>query len=256
MRSQNALMHSFALQRNLPNQSHAFGYVHKAVAVTQYLSIFVHTECLEVVFRWLGFEVLTKQNCNRHQILQELRDLAARDHTSMDCVVCSVLSHGQIKGIVGVDGQIVTYKELIETLSPSQCPSLFSKPKLFFIQACRGTKDQPAAFPQIFPDDEVMPVSDAAVPRDSIPEMADYLLAMSTVPHYVSYREKDTGTWFIQSLCYNLKQLVPRWASLSLVVLTGGWKRDFEVLFTQNVSCVFTRATPNRLLTVSRWLEA
>uniref|UniRef100_A0A8C2A5Q3 Caspase 10, apoptosis-related cysteine peptidase n=1 Tax=Cyprinus carpio TaxID=7962 RepID=A0A8C2A5Q3_CYPCA len=137
---------------------------------------------LEVVFQWLGFEVLTERNCDRHQIMQVLRDLAARDHTSADCVVCCVLSHGKIKGIVGVDGQIVTYRELIETLSPSQCPTLFKKPKLFFIQACRGTDDQPAAFPQIFPDDEVMPVSDSAVPRDSIPKMADYLLAMSTVP--------------------------------------------------------------------------
>uniref|UniRef100_A0A673HLA6 Caspase-8 n=1 Tax=Sinocyclocheilus rhinocerous TaxID=307959 RepID=A0A673HLA6_9TELE len=179
----------------------------------------IDKKSLEVVFQWLGFEVLTEQNCDRHQILQVLRDLADRDHTSTDCVVCCVLSHGQIKGIVGVDGQIVTYRELIETLSPSQCPSLFKKPKLFFIQACRGTDDQPAAFPQIFPDDEVMPVSDAAVPRDSIPEMADYLLAMSTVPHYVSYREKDNGTWFIQSLCHNLKLLVPRGVDL-LSILT------------------------------------
>uniref|UniRef100_A0A672MHL4 Caspase-8 n=1 Tax=Sinocyclocheilus grahami TaxID=75366 RepID=A0A672MHL4_SINGR len=179
----------------------------------------IDKKSLEVVFQWLGFEVLTEQNCDRHQILQVLRDLADRDHTSADCVVCCVLSHGQIKGIVGVDGQIVTYRELIETLSPSQCPSLFKKPKLFFIQACRGTDDQPAAFPQIFPDDEVMPVSDAAVPRDSIPEMADYLLAMSTVPHYVSYREKDSGTWFIQSLCHNMKLLVPRGVDL-LSILT------------------------------------
>uniref|UniRef100_A0A8C2A4P1 Caspase 10, apoptosis-related cysteine peptidase n=1 Tax=Cyprinus carpio TaxID=7962 RepID=A0A8C2A4P1_CYPCA len=142
----------------------------------------IDKKSLEVVFQWLGFEVLTERNCDRHQIMQVLRDLAARDHTSADCVVCCVLSHGKIKGIVGVDGQIVTYRELIETLSPSQCPTLFKKPKLFFIQACRGTDDQPAAFPQIFPDDEVMPVSDSAVPRDSIPKMADYLLAMSTVP--------------------------------------------------------------------------
>ncbi|KAL0183676.1 hypothetical protein M9458_019372, partial [Cirrhinus mrigala] len=128
--------------------------------------------------------VLTKQDCNRHQILQALRDLAARDHT-----------HGQVEGIVGVDGQIVTSQEL--------------KPKLFFIQACRGTDNQPAAFRQIFSEDKDMPVSDAAVPRDSIPEMADYLLAMSTVPHYASYREVEKGTWFIQSLCRHLKQLVP-----------------------------------------------
>ncbi|XP_043104470.1 caspase-8 [Puntigrus tetrazona] len=174
---------------------------------------------LEVVFQWLGFEVLVKQNCEGHQILQELRDLAARDHTSADCVVCCVLSHGQIKGIFGVDEEIVNYRELIETLSPNHCPSLFNKPKLFFIQACRGNEDQPAAFPLIFPDDEVTPVSDAAVPIDSIPEMADYLLAMSTVPHYVSYREKDKGTWFIQSLCHNLKLLVPKGIDL-LSILT------------------------------------
>uniref|UniRef100_A0A8C1CKA8 Caspase-8 n=1 Tax=Cyprinus carpio carpio TaxID=630221 RepID=A0A8C1CKA8_CYPCA len=179
----------------------------------------IDKKSLEVVFQWLGFEVLTERNCDRHQILQVLRDLAARDHTSADCVVCCVLSHGKIKGIVGVDGQIVTYRELIETLSPSQCPTLFKKPKLFFIQACRGTDDQPAAFPQIFPDDEVMPVSDSAVPRDSIPKMADYLLAMSTVPHYVSYREKDHGTWFIQSLCHNLKLLVPRGVDLLSILM-------------------------------------
>lgn len=179
----------------------------------------IDKKSLEVVFEWLGFEVVTEQNCDRHQILQVLRDLAARDHTSADCVVCCVLSHGKIEGILGVDGKIVTYRELIETLSPSQCPSLFDKPKLFFIQACRGANDQPAALPQIFPDDEVMPVSDAAVPRDSIPEMADYLFAMSTVPNYVSYRDKDHGTWFIQSLCDSLKMLVPRGIDL-LSILT------------------------------------
>lgn len=162
------------------------------------------------MFQWLGFEVVTKENCDRRQILQVLRELAACDHMLADCVVCCVLSHGKIEGIVGVDGQIVTYRELIETLSQSQCPSLFKKPKLFFIQACRGTENQPAAFPQIFPEDEAMPVSDAAVPRDSIPDIADYLFAMSTVPSYVSYREKDNGTWFIQSLCHNIKLLVPR----------------------------------------------
>uniref|UniRef100_A0A672RF70 Caspase-8-like n=1 Tax=Sinocyclocheilus grahami TaxID=75366 RepID=A0A672RF70_SINGR len=164
------------------------------------LSICVCTERLEVVFKWLGFEVLVEQDCNRHQILQVLRNLAARDHTPADCAVCCVLSHGRVEGICGVDGEIVTFRELIETLSPNECPSLCKKPKLFFIQACRGNNNQPAAFPQTCSEDEDMLFSDAAVPRDSIPEMADYLLAMSTVPHYVSYREKSRGTWFIQSL--------------------------------------------------------
>ncbi|KAK2905375.1 hypothetical protein Q8A67_007174 [Cirrhinus molitorella] len=174
---------------------------------------------LKGVFKWLGFEVLTKQDCSSHQILQALRDLAARDHTRADCVVCCVLSHGRAEGIVGVDEKIVTYRELIENLTSNQCRSLFKKPKLFFIQACRGTDNQPAAFPPIFSKDEDTTVSDAAVPRDSIPERADYLLAMSTVPHYASYREPEKGTWFIQSLCRNLKLLVPRGSDL-LTILT------------------------------------
>uniref|UniRef100_A0A8C1MZV8 Caspase-8 n=1 Tax=Cyprinus carpio TaxID=7962 RepID=A0A8C1MZV8_CYPCA len=169
----------------------------------------IDKESLKVVFKWLGFEVLVEQDCSRNQILQGLRSLAARDHTPADCVVCCVLSHGQVKGIFGVDGEIVTFRELIETLSPNHCPSLYKKPKLFFIQACRGTENHPAVFPQTCSEDEDALCSDAAVPRDSIPEMADYLLAMSTVPHYVSYREKGKGTWFIQSLCRSLQRLVP-----------------------------------------------
>ncbi|KAK7153620.1 hypothetical protein R3I94_007115 [Phoxinus phoxinus] len=168
------------------------------------------------VFQWLGFEVVVEEDCDRMRMLQVLRDLASRDHTPADCVVCCVLSHGRVDGIVGVDGKTVTFRELTETLSPYLCPSLFQKPKLFFIQACRGTNNQRAVFCQIFSD---TPVSDAAVPRDSIPEAADYLLATSTVPHYVSYREKGKGTWFIQSLCHNLQLLVPRGTDL-LSILT------------------------------------
>ncbi|CAM4607581.1 unnamed protein product [Leuciscus chuanchicus] len=174
---------------------------------------------LEGVFQWLGFEVVVEQNCDHKRMLQVLRDLAARDHTPADCVVCCVLSHGRVDGIVGVDGKTVTFREMMETLSPYQCSSLFQKPKLFFIQACRGTKQQRAVFPQTFLEDEDTPVSDAAVPRDSIPEAADYLLATSTVPDYVSYRETGKGTWFIQSLCHNLQLLVPRGIDL-LSILT------------------------------------
>ncbi|XP_067299223.1 caspase-8 [Pseudorasbora parva] len=179
----------------------------------------IDKESLEAVFQWLGFEVLIEQNCDRERMLQVLRDLAARDHTAADCVVCCVLTHGRVDGVMGVDGKTVTLRELMETLSPYQCSSLYQKPKLFFIQACRGTNHQGAVFPQAFLREQDTLVSDAAVPRDSIPEAADYLLAMSTVPDFVSYREKDKGTWFMQSLCYNLQLLVPRGIDL-LSILT------------------------------------
>ncbi|XP_051566451.1 LOW QUALITY PROTEIN: caspase-8 [Myxocyprinus asiaticus] len=175
----------------------------------------IDQKTLVAVFQWLGFDVLTEQDCSREQILKVLNDLGHRDHSRADCVVCCVLSHGRLDGVVGVDGQSVTFKEL---MNPLQCPTLYQKPKLFFIQACRGTSHQSAVGPQTNRADD-MTVSDAVVPRDTIPEAADYLFAMSTVPHYVSYRERDKGTWFIQSLCYNLQLLVPRGVDL-LSILT------------------------------------
>ncbi|MGL5118271.1 MAG: caspase family protein [Plesiomonas shigelloides] len=165
---------------------------------------------MKSVFQWLGFEVRIEQDCDRRRMLDVLKDLSRYDHTQEDCVVCCVLSHGDIDAIITTDGQRVTFRELMEPLCPPQCPSLIHKPKLFFIQACRGTEEQRAVWPQKNNRGDEMLACDARMPRDSTAEAADFLLAMSTVPHYVSFREKDKGTWFIQALCDNIKLLVPR----------------------------------------------
>ncbi|XP_057191977.1 caspase-8 isoform X2 [Triplophysa rosa] len=178
----------------------------------------IDKESLKSVFQWLGFEVRTEQDCDRRRMLDVLKGLSGRDHTQADCVVCCVLSHGDVDAVIATDGKRVTFRELMEPLCPLQCPSLIHKPKLFFIQACRGNEEQRAAWPQNNRADEML-VSDARMPRDSTAEAADFLLAMSTVPHYVSFREKDKGTWFIQALCDNMKLLVPSGVDL-LTILT------------------------------------
>lgn len=52
--------------------------------------------------------------------------------------------------------------------------------------------------------------TDAIKAKQGIPNSADFLLGMATVPFHVSFRERTNGTWFIQSLCQNLVQMVPR----------------------------------------------
>jgi len=39
-----------------------------------------------------------------------------------------------------------------------------------------------------------------------IPTQADFLIANSSVEGYVSWRDSDTGSWFIQSLCKELQE--------------------------------------------------
>uniref|UniRef100_A0A3B4T4A5 Caspase-8 n=1 Tax=Seriola dumerili TaxID=41447 RepID=A0A3B4T4A5_SERDU len=170
----------------------------------------IDEKCLHDVFKWLGFEIETRRDCTSREMLSVLQELGRRDHGQMDCVVCCVLSHGQQGGVCGVDGNTVKLMELMEPLNGVMCPSLAAKPKLFFIQACQGTSEQRAVYVEADGIARSPVSSDAVVANNSIPCDADFLQAMATVPFFASFRERKNGTWFIQSLCQNLVQMVPR----------------------------------------------
>ncbi|XP_029348759.1 caspase-8 [Echeneis naucrates] len=170
----------------------------------------IDERCLTDVFRWLGFEVEIRMDCTNAQILSAFQELGRKDHSQMDCVVCCVLSHGDDGVVLGVEGQPVKLRDLMEPLNGLNCPSLVEKPKLFFIQACQGNNEQRAVYIEADGSACDSVCRDAVVANDSIPADADFLLAMSTLPSFVSYREKTNGTWFVQSLCQNLVQMVPK----------------------------------------------
>ncbi|XP_035031410.1 caspase-8 isoform X2 [Hippoglossus stenolepis] len=167
----------------------------------------VDEQCLSHVFKWLGFDVEVHLDCTSEKMLSVLRELGGRDHRQMDCVACCVLSHGQEGSVYGVDTQTVDIKVLKEPLNALNCPTLAEKPKLFFVQACQGQKEQDAVYIEADGPEPSLVCSDAL--KDSIPAEADFLMSMATVPSFVSFRDKKKGTWFIQSLCKNLVELVP-----------------------------------------------
>lgn len=177
-----------------------------------HICMYVHLSvCLQgnlrTVFEWLDFEIESRGDCKRDEMLSVVRELAGRNHSQMDCLVCCVLSHGMEESVFGVDGLPVRFKELIEPFTGSKCSSLAKKPKLFFIQACQGFNKQEAVY--IDSDGPTgSPLSTDL--KMSIPSNADFLLGVATAPSYVSFRDRRYGTWYIQSLCQNLVQMVPR----------------------------------------------
>uniref|UniRef100_A0A0B7AYD5 Caspase family p20 domain-containing protein n=1 Tax=Arion vulgaris TaxID=1028688 RepID=A0A0B7AYD5_9EUPU len=108
-------------------------------------------------FRNLGFKVLVKTNLTARQMLEVLKLVKDDyDHANADCFVCSILTHGdeviskdasERMGLrvrqdllFGTDGAAVPTRHVVELFSDKYCPGLQGKPRLFFLQACRGSK--------------------------------------------------------------------------------------------------------------------
>ncbi|XP_041806892.1 caspase-8 [Chelmon rostratus] len=178
----------------------------------------VDKECLHKVFEWLGFEVETQTDCESSEMLSLMRELSSRNHSQTGCLVCCILSHGQEGSVYGVDGRTVAIEDLMAPFNGFNCSSLAEKPKLFFIQACQGTGEQKAVYIQADGPERSPIHSDAIEVKKSIPSDADFLLGMATVPSFISFRDRKNGTWFIQSLCQNLVQMVPSgWDLVSIL---------------------------------------
>ncbi|XP_063173552.1 caspase-9 isoform X2 [Candoia aspera] len=184
---------------------------------------------LEKRFRALHFEVLTKEDLTAEEMARELQSLARCDHNALDCCVVVVLSHGcesfhnQFPGaIFGTDGQRLAVQRVVSYFNGSHCPSLRGKPKLFFIQACGGEeKDQgfqvDAETSEDHPEQEIVesdatpfqgPGGDCDEPdaTASLPTDSDILVCYPTFPGCVSWRDKHSGSWFIEALDQILDQ--------------------------------------------------
>lgn len=141
------------------------------------------------VFAKLGYKVKVYNDQSVEQMKHVLTAVSKEDHSAAASFICVLLSHGDEGVFFGTDGSI-ELKYLTSLFRGDRCKSLVGKPKLFFIQACRGT-DLDAGIETDSPDDE----------STRIPVEADFLYAYSTAPGYYSWRNTMTGSWFMQSLC-------------------------------------------------------
>ncbi|XP_023193365.1 caspase-8-like isoform X2 [Xiphophorus maculatus] len=182
-------------------------------------------DALKEVFGWLGYEVDIHVDYNADQIKSLFTRIGQQDHSQYDSLVCCILSHGMEGKVYGVDGKLVEIKLLIECIDGENCPSLIEKPKMLFIQACQGCKEQYPVQPDGIEDETTRIFADAKIADLRSPVIADLLVGMSTVPDHASFRDKFCGTWYIQSLCKNLIKCVPRRVDL-VSILT---KVNFDV---------------------------
>ncbi|XP_074655984.1 caspase-7-like isoform X2 [Tubulanus polymorphus] len=99
---------------------------------------------------------------------------------------------------MGKDCNTVRVEELIEPFKGNACEALAGKPKLFFIQACRGDGTDGG----VVADSMTIDANEGL----RIPNEADVLIAYATIPGYVAWRKEEEGSCYIQTLCEVLKE--------------------------------------------------
>uniref|UniRef100_A0A131XAK7 Putative caspase n=1 Tax=Hyalomma excavatum TaxID=257692 RepID=A0A131XAK7_9ACAR len=155
-------------------------------------------DSLRDCFRYLGFETVTYNDLSCKKTREILELLGNQDYSNDDCFVCCFLTHGECDILYGTDGKFPV-DDIMKPFRGDVCPSLLGKPKLFFIQACRGDRLDSGV-------KAVLDTADSPTRIYRIPTHADILVAFSTVPGFYSWRNTMQGSWFIQALCLVLRE--------------------------------------------------
>lgn len=93
------------------------------------------------IFQQLGFQVIMRRNQTADQMKGLFAELANKCHKQHDALFVFILSHGSEHGIYGTDGiEVCLESEIISHFDNRNCEAMVGKPKVFVLQACRGSK--------------------------------------------------------------------------------------------------------------------
>ncbi|XP_058065572.1 caspase-6-like [Anopheles bellator] len=154
--------------------------------------------------RRLRFEVLVFDDLSKGELFKELQLVANRDHRHNDCLVVVVLTHGGNGKLYASDGAYEA-ERLWKLFVGDACPTLIGKPKLLFIQTCRGNpRTDAAATRKRRVPDAIDSRESTATHQYTIPTMADLLVGYSTYDSQDSWLSPLAGSHYLRSLATNL----------------------------------------------------
>lgn len=180
----------------------------------------VDDEVLRKVFTELDYLVTVHKDLTAQGMRTCIENFCRRpDHRTVDsCVVC-LLSHGVEGAIYGTDGQLLQLDWVFKAFDNANCPLLQNKPKMFFIQACRG-EDMDCGVEQIDGPTRTCSPSceqrdagregqgdadsrqrrDMGRPRIKLPQRSDMICGYASLKGTAAMRNTKRGSWFIQEL--------------------------------------------------------
>ncbi|CAJ1062479.1 caspase-2 isoform X2 [Xyrichtys novacula] len=180
----------------------------------------VDDEVLRKVFTELDYQVTVHRDLTVQAMRTCIENFGRRqDHQAVDsCVVC-LLSHGVEGAIYGIDGELLQLDWVFEAFDNAHCPLLQNKPKIFFIQACRGEEmdcgveqidgpvrtcspscEQRDAGREGQGETGSMQRGDIGRPRIKLPQRSDMICGYASLKGTAAMRNTKRGSWFIQEI--------------------------------------------------------
>ncbi|CAM2097351.1 unnamed protein product [Caretta caretta] len=162
---------------------------------------------LEMLFKHLGYRVTVLHDQTvpeMQEALQMFSQLPA--HRDVDSCIVALLSHGIEGGIYGVDGKLLQLQEIFRLFDNANCPNLQNKPKMFFIQACRGDEtdrgvDQRDGKERSdSPGCEESDANKEENPRLRLPTRSDMICGYACLKGTAAMRNTKRGSWYIEAL--------------------------------------------------------
>ncbi|CAG0878829.1 unnamed protein product [Darwinula stevensoni] len=164
----------------------------------------------------------------------------AQDLERHDSLVICFLSHGLESRLYATDADF-DESELWREFCGDRCPALNGKPKLFFIQACRGHRLDHGVMGKM--SSVMHSLADSLdssghhgrrVGEHHLPTHADILVAHSTFEGHVSWNNAQLGSYFVYTLCKVMEQHSANLDILKVLTMVAGIiARDFKSTHNQ-----------------------
>ncbi|XP_067672916.1 caspase-3-like [Haliotis asinina] len=235
---------------------------------------------LTKMFTCYDFDIVIYNDLTVDEIVATLKMVACfPDHERADCFACAIGSHGDevtVKAgsppedaIMGIGGDLVLTKVLLDIFSDAKCPGLRGKPRLFFIQACRGEllddgQEIMVSKLTLAPQDPGQCTNDARVkehskkgsnPSPLCPPIDPHFLVMyASPPGHAAWRRTD-GSWFTRCLTDTFLSTNAEATSLTKVLtsvcgtMTQLQSKDGK----KQVPCIITKLTKDVYFTPKRY---
>ncbi|XP_002122917.2 caspase-2-like [Ciona intestinalis] len=199
---------------------------------------------LLAIFEQINYKTILVENCNKSEMERQVKHFAQmEEHRKCDSCAVAILSHGSKTDIYASDGRRIPMESLIKMFDNVNCPQLQNKPKIFFIQCCRGDNmdqgidatDGPptlngetsdscnSTMHSITADVDIISTASKRLPTSS-----DMIIGYATLQGNAALRNTRHGSWYIQVLVKKIAQHAHEMDLLEILTLVNSAIKNKE----------------------------